>query len=74
VAPGGQLIYATCSVLGPENEAVVADFLEHHPAFALEPLAQRLGPRAAAVGGELLRMTPQGHGGDGFFAATLRRH
>jgi 16S rRNA (cytosine967-C5)-methyltransferase len=30
LAPGGRLIYATCSVLPSENEAVLADFLGGH--------------------------------------------
>ncbi len=33
VAPGGQLVYATCSVLRVENEGAVAAFLERHPEF-----------------------------------------
>ena len=31
LAPGGVLLYATCSVLKRENEALVADFLAAHP-------------------------------------------
>ncbi|HYR00974.1 MAG TPA: RsmB/NOP family class I SAM-dependent RNA methyltransferase, partial [Casimicrobiaceae bacterium] len=34
VRPGGRLVYATCSVLDDENDAVVARFLAAHPAFA----------------------------------------
>ena len=30
LAPGGRLIYATCSVLPAENQAVLAGFLENH--------------------------------------------
>ena len=41
VAPGGTLLYATCSVLRAENEDVVRAFLAHEVgrAFRLEPLA-----------------------------------
>ena len=28
LAPGGRLLYVTCSVLAQENEAVVGDFLQ----------------------------------------------
>src|SRR6266446_7039579 len=33
VKPGGRLVYATCSVLPEENEAIVAQFLGDHPGF-----------------------------------------
>src|SRR5437588_8348785 len=33
--PGGRLVYATCSVLPDENEAIVEDFLSAHSDFAL---------------------------------------
>jgi 16S rRNA (cytosine967-C5)-methyltransferase len=35
VAPGGQLIYSTCSIWPEENEGRVAEFLKQHPAFNL---------------------------------------
>jgi 16S rRNA (cytosine967-C5)-methyltransferase len=31
LAPGGRLLYATCSVLPAENQAVLAEFLAKHP-------------------------------------------
>jgi 16S rRNA (cytosine967-C5)-methyltransferase len=43
--PGGRLVYATCSLLREENDALVADFLATHPQFVLlsaeEILARR---------------------------------
>jgi 16S rRNA (cytosine967-C5)-methyltransferase len=74
VAPGGRLVYATCSVLREENEAVVEDFLSAHPQFAPMPAREVLGADAKEVGdGNVLRVLPHIHGTDGFFAAVLMR-
>ena len=35
VRPGGMLAYSTCTFAPEENEAVIAGFLEEHPAFEL---------------------------------------
>jgi 16S rRNA (cytosine967-C5)-methyltransferase len=75
VAPGGRLIYATCSVLPSENDAVVEAFLGEHTDFAPVALKELLGrTRAETLGdGTWLRLLPQVHGTDGFTAAVLRR-
>jgi 16S rRNA (cytosine967-C5)-methyltransferase len=72
--PGGRLVYATCSILHEENEAVADDFQASHPSFA--PLAcnellavQRIGLDTGAR----LRLWPHLHGTDGFFAAAFER-
>lgn len=38
--PGGTLVYATCTVLREENEAVLERFLAAHPAFSPVPLTE----------------------------------
>jgi 16S rRNA (cytosine967-C5)-methyltransferase len=75
VAVGGRLIYATCSVLREENEAVVERFLRERPDFCVMPLKEIWGKdRAAQVGdGNFLRLLPHVHDTDGFFTAVLRR-
>jgi 16S rRNA (cytosine967-C5)-methyltransferase len=75
VAVGGRLIYATCSVLRSENDDVVARFLAERPEFVLMPLKEIWGSERALGlgGGNLLRLSPQRHDTDGFFAAFLRR-
>ena len=75
VAEGGRLIYATCSVLQRENEAVIEVFLSRNPSFRLLPVAEVLGAaRGKEIGdGRVLRLLPQVHGTDGFFAAVLER-
>jgi len=77
LAPGGLLVYATCTVLAAENRAVVERLAAAHPALAAVPIAELLGPeRAAQVTdetGRFLELFPNIHGTDGFFAAAFRR-
>jgi 16S rRNA (cytosine967-C5)-methyltransferase len=75
VAPGGRLVYATCTVLPEENERVVERFLAERPDFSPMPLKEIWGQeRAARLGdGMHLKVYPHTHDTDGFFAAVLRR-
>ncbi|MCD9032992.1 16S rRNA (cytosine(967)-C(5))-methyltransferase RsmB [Luteimonas sp. Y-2-2-4F] len=69
LAPGGALLYATCSVLAAENAGQVAAFLARTPDAAAEPLDEALG-RAAGAGRQRL---PGEDDMDGFFYARLRK-
>jgi 16S rRNA (cytosine967-C5)-methyltransferase len=75
LAPGGRLIYATCTMLRDENERVVERLLERHSDLEAVPCKEVWGrDRALAVGdGQYLRTLPSLHGCDGFFAAIVRR-
>ena len=75
VRPGGRLVYATCSLLADENDAVVDAFLADHPEFAADADAASHWPtlRALLDPRQRLHLLPHRHGTDGFFAATLRR-
>ena len=75
VRVGGRVIYATCSVLPEENDAVVEAFLAAHGNFEAVPVKEILGrERALAMGdGERVRLAPHVHDTDGFFAAVMRR-
>jgi 16S rRNA (cytosine967-C5)-methyltransferase len=72
LAPGGRLVYATCTVLAVENADVVASVVG--PGLATVPLSEILGDRARSLGdGDVFTVTPHRHGTDGFFARVLRR-
>ena len=76
VKPGGRLVYATCSVLPEENDAIVDAFLASHDTFLERDAASALAQAGVPLDtGTRLRLLPHLHGCDGFFAAVLeRRH
>jgi len=74
VKPGGRLVYATCSVLPDENEAVVSAFLAANSAFTRVDAAAELA-RAGVIldTGPSLQLFPHKQGCDGFYAEVLAR-
>jgi 16S rRNA (cytosine967-C5)-methyltransferase len=56
--PGGQMVYATCSVLPSENQAQVHAFLASEAGQGFELRTER-------------RILPQDNGYDGFYMALL---
>jgi 16S rRNA (cytosine967-C5)-methyltransferase len=67
---GGRLLYAVCSVLREEAEEVVAKLVDDDPSLGvrLEPV-----PLPSLAGGAAtLRLLPDRHGTDGYFAASFR--
>ena len=72
--PGGRLVYATCSILSEENEAVAERFAAGHAEFAPLSCDKLLAvSRISLQTGERLRLWPHRHGTDGFFAAAFER-
>jgi 16S rRNA (cytosine967-C5)-methyltransferase len=83
VKSGGRLVYATCSVLPEENEAIAEAFGAANPDFEPQDAAELLqglkveGFEALCAGGadgkRYLRLWPHRHSTDGFFAAVWNR-
>ena len=74
VKPGGRLVYATCSILAEENEDIIGRFLDGHPDFKAVPVDELLAQQRIALdSGSFLKLRPDVHATDGFFAAALDR-
>lgn len=74
VRPGGILFYSTCTLRNAENGAVVTEFLKRHPEFEPYDLPETEGISHTVNEPKFMRtMMPMDHGGDGFFAAAMRR-
>jgi 16S rRNA (cytosine967-C5)-methyltransferase len=85
LAPGGRLVYSTCSLEPEENEQVVAACLEAESGFEVIPVRDELArlQKSGAlvwpnidqlVSGNFLRTLPGVHPCDGFFAAILEKN
>jgi 16S rRNA (cytosine967-C5)-methyltransferase len=74
VKPGGRLVYATCSLLREENEAIVEAFLAKHPEFKMLNAAEILVQQKVELDtGDKIKLLPHLHGTDGFFASAFER-
>jgi 16S rRNA (cytosine967-C5)-methyltransferase len=84
VAPGGRLVYATCSLEVEEDEQVIEAGLRQNPGFRIVPVRnelidlQKAGVLVwpaidALVSGNYLRTFPGTHPCDGFFAGVVER-
>jgi 16S rRNA (cytosine967-C5)-methyltransferase len=87
VKSGGRLVYATCSLLKDENEAIALQFSQTNPEFEMLQVADVLTQLKVenaetlcsgtdlegSTGLEYLRLWPHIHGTDGFFAAIWQK-
>lgn len=68
--PGGRLVYATCTLLEAENQAVVRAVLAAHPELTPTPCLPHLPAFGATPEVELF---PHRHGTDGFYIFAMSR-
>jgi 16S rRNA (cytosine967-C5)-methyltransferase len=74
LAPGGRLVYATCTVTRSENRDLIADFLRATPDAALVPAEAWEGWPSLGEGDEIGRQILPGEAGaDGFYYAALTK-
>jgi len=75
--PGGVLVYSTCTYNTDENEKNIQWFLDEHPEYSIDPIAQVLGiSEGIALGGRsdlegCGRVWPHKDMGEGHFVARL---
>ncbi|MDU4411341.1 MAG: RsmB/NOP family class I SAM-dependent RNA methyltransferase, partial [Streptococcus sp.] len=72
LAPGGQLIYSTCTWSPEENEGVVAWILENYPDLELVQIPKWNGMRGGIDFPETARMYPHHFKGEGQFVAKFQ--
>ena len=76
VAPGGRLIYVTCSLFKSENEAQAEKFLKSVNNFRVVSPGKvwdKTPPKGKTDADSYLWLTPHQDGVDGFFAAIFER-
>jgi len=69
--PGGRIVYATCSILPSENEAVVAGFCASHPDAHVQPITDVDWGIAQQYGRQVL---PGVDAMDGFYYAVIQKN
>ncbi len=80
LAPGGTIVYSTCSIAPEENEYVVDEILKRHPEMKIVPIPLDFGtpgysePYGVSLDESLKlakRFLPHLHGSEGFFICKM---
>ena len=80
VAPGGTLVYCTCTLNSEENENQVNFFLENHKSFHTVPISKYLPEtismfeeRKESVSNGMITLFPDIDGCEGFFICRMEK-
>jgi 16S rRNA (cytosine967-C5)-methyltransferase len=73
LAPGGTLVYSTCTISRPENDLQMQTFVDRNPELEPIDLTTRFPSWRSPGGGPSLLALPNVQGSDGFFVAAFRR-
>lgn len=82
LAPGGRLVYSTCTFASAENEGTVSRFLTHHPEFSIQKTKKFPGMEGGVAAwadapleeiGETIRLWPHKLNGEGHYLAVLKK-
>lgn len=82
LAPGGRLVYSTCTFAAAENEGTVSRFLTRHPEFSIQKTKKFPGMQGGVAAwadapleeiGETIRLWPHKLNGEGHFLAVLKK-
>ena len=82
LAPGGTIVYSTCSIAPEENEYVVDEILKRHPEMKVVPIPLDFGtpgysePYGVSLDESLKlakRFLPHLHGSEGFFICKMEK-
>ncbi|MNI20945.1 Ribosomal RNA small subunit methyltransferase F [compost metagenome] len=76
LAPGGVMVYSTCTLNAQENQQIVNGLLATYgDAVSIEPLGDLFpGAKQALTAEGFLHVFPQIYDSEGFFVARLRKH
>ncbi len=76
-APGGRIVYITCSILAEENGLIVQSFMERHPDMVPAGLPQiwqaKTGLPYPGTDERWLELNPLSTGTDGFFVCVMEK-